>query len=466
MHFQKNEVNLSEKEGITIMRLSQDEILEFISQKKYAEAQAELSEWNDSDVAAFMEDVPRAESLKIFRILPKDMAADVFSKLPLQTQQDLITSLTDEEMDRIVEDMYADDAADLLEEIPSNVVKRILAAANPKTRNDINQLLQYPRGSAGAIMTVEYVSFKENWTVEQALQRIRHMQDRNENVNVCYVLTATRKLVGTVSLRDLVFHEQGDPLAGFMEDRPISARSGDDQETVAQMFQKYDFEIMPVVDSEDRMLGIITSDDIMDVIQEEATEDITKMAAVTPENKPYPQTTVLDEIKRRVPWLLLLLMLSATFTGAIITHFEDALSRSIVLTAFMPMLMDTGGNAGGQASTMIIRALSLNEIKFRDYFKVIWKEFRVAFCCGVILAGANFVKMMLVDRVTPLVGAVVCITLVVTVVCAKFIGATLPILANRIGLDPAVMANPLITTITDTVSLLVYFEIATAMLGL
>ncbi len=445
------------------MRLSQEEILKLISQKKYAGAQAELSEWNDADIAAFMEDVSKVESLKIFRILPKNMAADVFSDLPLQTQQALINSLTDEETDQIIEDMYADDAADLLEEMPSNVVKRILAAANQKTRNDINQLLQYPKGSAGAIMTVEYVSCKEDWTVAQAMQRIRHIEDRNENVNVCYILTSTRKLAGTVSLRDLVFHEQEERLTGFMEDRPISVYASDDQEVVAQAFQKYDFEIMPVVDSEDRMLGIITADDIMDVIEEEATEDITKMAAVTPETKPYTQTTVFEEVRRRAPWLLLL-MLSATFTEAIINHFDTTLTSSIVLAAFMPMLMDTGGNAGGQASTMIIRALSLNEIKFKDYFRVIWKEFRVAFCCGVLLAAANFIKMMLIDQVSPLVGAVVCLTLIVTVICAKLIGATLPILANRIGVDPAVMANPLITTIVDTVSLLVYFEFATLML--
>ncbi len=440
-------------------------VLDLISEKKYADVRSELVEWNEADVAALLENIPNVDALKIFRLLPKDMAAEVFSFLPLNTQQQLIESMTDEETDLIIEKMYADDAADLLEEMPANVVNRILSAASSDTRRNINNLLQYPEGSAGAIMTVEYVSLKEDFTVEQALSAIRSTEDKNRNVNVCYVTTSTRELVGTVSLKTLVFHEPEEYLKDIMEDHPICVLSGDDQEEVAQTFQKYDFSVMPVVDSEGRMIGIITSDDIMDVIEEEATEDITKMAAILPENKPYSQTTVFEEVKRRSPWLLLL-MLSATFTGAIITYFEDKLAQSLVLAAFMPMLMDTGGNAGGQASTMIIRALSLNEIKVKDWFKVIWKEFRIALSCGVILAATNFVKMMIVDRTTMMVAAVVCLALIVTVICAKIIGCILPLIANRIGLDPAVMANPIITTIVDAVSLLVYFRFAVLMLGL
>ncbi len=440
-------------------------VLDMISEKKYADVRAELKEWNEADVAALLENIPNVDALKIFRLLPKDMAAEVFSFLPLNTQQQLIESMTDEETDLIIENMYADDAADLLEEMPANVVNRILSAASSDTRRNINNLLQYPEGSAGAIMTVEYVSLKEDFTVEQALSAIRSTEDKNRNVNVCYVTTSTRELVGTVSLKTLVFHEPEEYLKDIMEDHPICVLSGDDQEEVAQTFQKYDFSVMPVVDSEGRMIGIITSDDIMDVIEEEATEDITKMAAVLPDRKPYSQTGVFEEVKRRSPWLLLL-MLSATFTGAIITYFENALSASIALAAFMPMLMDTGGNAGGQSSSMIIRALSLNEITFKDFFRVTWKEFRIAFCCGVILSATNFVKMMLIDRTTVLVAFVVCLTLIVTVVCAKLIGSMLPILAFRIGLDPAAMANPIITTIVDAISLLLYFQFATLLLGL
>ncbi len=447
------------------MRSLQQVVLKMVDDKNYAAAQAELSEWNEADIAALLDDVPKTEALKIFRLLPKTMAADVFSFLPLTTQQEMIESLTDQETNQIIENMYSDDAADLLDEMPSNVVRRILAAASKQTRTEINALLQYPDDSAGTIMTVEYVSLKESWTMEQAMKWIRSIGNKSETANVCYVLDDTRKLVGIVSLRELIFHDLDSRLKDIMEDRPIVVHATDDQEDVAQTFQKYDFNVMPVVDSENRMLGIITVDDIMDIIEQEATEDMTKMAAVTPDNKPYSQTTVSDEIRRRIPWLLIL-MISATFTGAIITFYENKLAQSIALAAFMPMLMDTGGNAGGQSSTMVIRALSLNEIAFKDFFRVVWKEFRVAFCCGVILAGANFVKMMLVDRVGMLVAAVVCCTLVVTVVCAKLIGSVLPILANRIGLDPAVMANPIITTIVDAVSLLVYFRFAVMLLGI
>ncbi len=447
------------------MKPLEEELLQMIAQKKYAAAKTELMEWNEADVAALMEDIPDKDALQMFRLLPKDMAADVFAFLPIPTQQEMIASLTDEETNHIIENMYADDAADLLEEMPANVVTRILAAARKTTRTEINRLLQYPDGSAGAIMTVEYISLKEDWTVDMCLKQIRRIGDKSESSNVCYVLSTTRKLTGTVTLKELIFHDSETQVQEFMEDRPIAVHANDDQEEVSQIFQKYDFSMMPVVDSENRMVGIITADDIMDVIEQEATEDMTKMAAVTPQNKLYVNTTVLEEVRRRAPWLLLL-MISATFSGAIITFFEDQLAASLVLAAFIPMLMDTGGNAGGQSSTMIIRALSLNEFQFKESFRIVWKEFRIALLCGIILAAVNYVKMMLLDRTGAMVALVVCITLIVTVIFAKLLGAILPIMANRIGMDPAVMANPIITTIVDAISLLIYFRFAVALLGL
>ncbi len=436
-----------------------------IAEGSYVAAKAELAEWNEADTAAFLEKLPKEEMLKVFRLLPKDAAADVFAFLPIEKQQSMIESLTDQETTHIIENMYSDDAADLLDEMPSNVVKRILAAASEETRKDINHLLQYAEDSAGSLMTVEYVSLGEEWTVEQAMERIRQTGKQSETINVCYVLTSTRELVGTVSLRDLIFHEPDVPLKEFMEDRPIAVFTSDDQEDVAKIFQKYDFTVMPVVDSENRMLGIITVDDIVDIIEQEATEDMTKMAAILPTKKPYNKIGVFEEVRTRAPWLLLL-MLSATFTGAIITSFEDKLASSIALAAYMPMLMDTGGNAGGQSSTMIIRALSLGEVKLNDFFRVLWKEIRVAACCGLILAVTNFFKMMLLDHASTLVAVVVCLTLVVTVICAKMVGSILPLAANRIGVDPAVMANPIITTIVDAISLMVYFRVAVWLMGI
>lgn len=440
-------------------------IEELLESKQYTKLRQALSELNEADIAAMLEEMEKEDMLKVFRILPKDLAAEVFSYMDVDNEQFVITSLSDKDAGLIMDNLMADDAADLMDEMPANIVKRILANASPETRRDINHLLRYPEDSAGSIMTVEYVDLKENLTVAESIDRIRKIGLDSETVNICYVLDTRRKLIGTVSLRYLLLHESDEVIGDFMNENVISINTLMDQEEVAELFKKYDFTSMPVVDNENRLVGIITVDDIMDIIEEEATEDIEKMNAILPGDKPYMKTSVFETWKNRIPWLLLL-MISATFTGRIITSFEDALSSCVVLTAFIPMLMDTGGNAGGQASATIIRGLSLNDIEFSDAFKVIWKEIRVAVLCGLTLAACNFLKLMYLDRVGLMVSAVVCLTLVVAVVIAKVVGCMLPMAAKRIGFDPAVMASPFITTIVDALSLMVYFKFATALLGL
>lgn len=438
-------------------------IRELLETRQYTNLRQKVAEMNTADVAAILEEMEEEELLKVFRILPKSMAADVFSYLEVDHQQMIITSLSDKEAANIIDNLMADDATDLLEEMPANVVKKLLANASADTRRDINHLLRYPEDSAGSIMTVEYVDLKENMTVQDAINRIRQVGVDSETINICYVLDAKRTLVGTVALRYLLITPPDAVIGEMMHENVVFINTMMDQEEVARQFQKYDFTAMPVVDNENRLVGIITVDDIVDILQEEATEDIEKMAAIVPTDKPYMKTTVFETWKKRIPWLLLL-MISATFTGSIITSFEDALSACVVLTAYIPMLMDTGGNAGGQASVTIIRGLSLNEIEFKDAFKVVWKEARVAVLCGLTLAAANFVKLLLFDRVTIAVAAVVCLTLVAAVFIAKIIGCILPMLAKKIGFDPAVMASPFITTIVDALSLLIYFSIATAIM--
>ena len=438
---------------------------ELIEQKAYAEFRKEVLELNDADVASVVTELEKAEQLKIFRILPKDIAADVFSYLPLETQQDILVSLTDKEASGIIENLYADDAADLLEEMPANVVHRLLALTSPETRRDINNLLQYPEDSAGSIMTVEFIDLKEETTVAQAIEKIRTTGIDKETINNCFVLDRARHLIGIVTLRKLLLSHPDELVQDVMTDNVISVKTLTDQEEVARTVMKYDFTVVPVVDSENRMVGIVTVDDVVDIIEQEATEDIEKVAAITPTDKPYMRTGVLETFWKRIPWLMLL-MLSAAFTGSIITSFESALAKQVVLTAFIPMLMGTGGNAGGQASVTIIRGLSLDEIRYRDIFRVLWKEFRVAICCGIVLAGVNFVKLLFLDRVGMMVAVVVSLSLVATVVIAKLMGCSLPVLAKRIGVDPAVMASPFITTIVDTLSLVIYFKIATMLLGL
>ena len=438
-------------------------IRELLETRQYTNLRQKVAEMNTADVAAILEEMEEEELLKVFRILPKSMAADVFSYLEVDHQQMIITSLSDKEAANIIDNLMADDATDLLEEMPANVVKKLLANASADTRRDINHLLRYPEDSAGSIMTVEYVDLKENMTVQDAINRIRQVGVDSETINICYVLDAKRTLVGTVALRYLLITPPDAVIGEMMHENVVFINTMMDQEEVARQFQKYDFTAMPVVDNENRLVGIITVDDIVDILQEEATEDIEKMAAIVPTDKPYMKTTVFETWKKRIPWLLLL-MISATFTGSIITSFEDALSACVVLTAYIPMLMDTGGNAGGQASVTIIRGLSLNEIEFKDAFKVVWKEARVAVLCGLTLAAANFVKLLLFDRVTIAVAAVVCLTLVAAVFIAKINGCLLPMLAKKIGFDPAVMASPFITTIVDALSLLIYFSIATAIM--
>lgn len=446
-------------------KMTIEEILQLIEEKQYTRLRQELAEWNEADIAAILEELPHEELLKVFRILPKAIAADVFAFLPTDIEQQIITTLTDREAANIINNLMADDATDLMEEMPAGVVKKLLANVNPEQRRDINHLLRYPEDSAGSIMTVEFVDLKENLSVQQCIDRIRRIGIDKETINICYVLDVGRHLLGTVSLRDLLLHNADTLVTEFMNDNIISVNTLTDQEEVAMMFSKYDFTTMPVVDNEGRLVGIITIDDVVDIMQEEVTEDIEKMAAILPTDKPYMRTSTFETWKKRIPWLLLL-MISATVTGKIITHYESALSAYVVLTSFIPMLMDTGGNAGGQASVTIIRGLSLSEIEFSDIFKVIWKEIRVAFFCGITLAVANFAKMMLIDRVSLTVAAVICLTLIVEILFAKVVGCTLPMLAQRIGFDPAVMASPFITTIVDALSLCIYFVLATRILGI
>ncbi len=439
---------------------------ELLQTKQYTRLRQYLSEMNDADIAAFMDELDEEEEmLKVFRILPKDLAADVFSYLEVDNQQMIITSMTDKEAAHIINNLMADDAVDLLEEMPANVVKRLLKNATPEVRRDINQLLRYPEDSAGSIMTVEYVDLKESLTVNQAIERIRKVGVDSETINICYVLDAQRKLLGTVALRYLLLSDGDEIIGDIMHENVIAIQTLTDQEEVARQFKKYDFTAMPVVDNEYKLVGIITVDDIVDIIEEETTEDMEKMAAIVPSDKPYMRTGAWETYKKRIPWLLLLMLLS-TFTGAILASFEEALSVYAALLAFIPVLMNTGGNAGGQASVTVIRGLSLGEITYRDVPGIIWKEIRVSLICGLTLAVAAFAKIMWIDGLGLMVASVVSLTLVVTVILAMQVGCLLPVLAKRLGFDPAVMANPFITSIVDALSLVVYFKIAAGILGL
>lgn len=442
-----------------------DVIKELLETKQYTRLRQKLSDINIADIAILIEELGREELLKIFRILPKSIAADVFSYLEVDNQQYIITSLSDKEAANIIDNLMADDATDLLEEMPANMVKRMLSHASAETRRDINHLLRYPDSSAGSIMTVEYVDLKETMTVEDAIQRIRQIGVDSETINICYVLDPKRTLVGTVALRYLLISPPDAIIGDIMHENVIYLHTLMDQEEVARQFQKYDFSSMPVVDNEGRLVGIVTVDDVVDILQEEATEDIEKMAAIVPSDRPYMKTGVLETWKKRIPWLLLL-MISATFTGSIITSFETALSAVPMLTVFIPMLMSTSGNAGGQVSATVIRGISSGEISYRDVFKIIWKELRVALACGITLAAAYFVKLLLFDKSGFDVALVICLTLIAEVSIAKVIGCTLPLLAKRVGIDPAVMASPFISTVLDALSLMIYFTIATHILHL
>ncbi len=442
-----------------------ERIESLIEDKRYADIKRLLSDMNEHDVAEIFEELPHTEVVKLFRLLPKDMAAEVFSYLETDTEAKLITSLSDKEAAEIIDEMSADDATDLMDEMPANVVNKLLSKVDTETRKQINQLLKYPDNSAGSIMTVEYLDFKEYNTIKDALKKIRNEYDEKETINICFITDKKRELIGTVTLKDLVVHDENTPLSEIMDKDFVSVSTLTDQEDVAKLIQDYDITSVPVVDLEHKLVGIITIDDVIDIIEEEATEDIEKMAAILPTEKSYLKLSTFEIWKSRIPWLLLL-MISATFTGKIIQHYETALASMVILTSFIPMLMDTGGNAGGQASVTIIRSLSLNDIEFSDILKVIWKEFRVSIFVGITLAIANFAKLLLIDRVAVSVALVVCLTLVLTVTIAKFVGCTLPIFAKKLGFDPAVMASPFITTIVDAISLIVYFNIACSLLSI
>ena len=442
-----------------------DTILELLNDKKYSEAAAMLKDLFPADAAALLEEMPEAKMPILFRLLPKELAADAFAYMDGDTQEILIRGFTDKELDEVMEQLFLDDTVDMIEEMPANVVKKILRHVDSDTRKMINQVLNYPKDSAGSIMTMEYVDLKRSMTVEQAFERIRSTGVEKETIYTCYVTDSRRKLEGIITVKDLLLSPKTETIRNIMETNVKFVTTHTDQEEVAQELSKYDFLAIPVVDAEERLVGIVTVDDAIDVLQEEATEDIEKMAAITPSDKPYIKTSVFYTWKQRVPWLLIL-MISATFTSGIIASYEGALAASVVLTNFIPMLMDTGGNAGSQSSITIIRSLSLGEIKYSDVPKIILKESSVALLTGGTLAVANFAKMMLIDRVGLLVAAVVCLTLIVTVLVSNLVGSTLPILAQRLGFDPTVMASPFITTTVDAVALIIYFNIAKMILGI
>ena len=442
----------------------------YISERRYSDLRKILVEMNPADIGDLMEELPRENLPLVYRLLPKELASEVFVYIDHDTQELLISTFSDSELKEVIDDLYVDDTVDLIEEMPATVVKRILKHADPEMRLEINKILKYPKDSAGSVMTTEYVDLKKDLTVEDAFLRIRRTAVDKETIYTCYVRDEDRHLIGLVTVKDLLLSDYQAKISDIMETNIIYVNTTDDQEYVANMFTKYDFLTIPVVDNENRLVGIVTFDDAMDVLQDETTEDIEKMAAISPTDKPYTKMTAVELWKKRIPWLLLL-MISATFTGMIISSFEEALASFVVLTSFIPMLMDTGGNSGSQASVTIIRSISLGDIEFKNLPKVIWKEIRVAFLCGLTLAAANFIKLLTVDRIflgnsdiTAAVALVVCMTLVLTVLCAKVIGCTLPMIAKKIGFDPAVMASPFITTIVDAVSLVVYFRIATVFL--
>lgn len=439
--------------------------------RKFSQIKMILSKMNPADIAQLLEEFTNEQRLLFFRLLAKEEAADTFVELDGDTQEALIHAFSDSELREVLDELYLDDTVDLIEEMPATVVKRILKNTDAETRASINTLLRYPEDSAGSIMTPEFVDLKRDMTVEAAFKRIRRTGVDKETIYTCYVTDASRHLLGVTTVKELLLHDYDDIIEDFMETNVIYVNTLSDQEEAAAQLSKYDFLALPVVDMEERLVGIITVDDALDVIQEENTEDIQKMNAILPTTeRTYLKTGVFSTWKSRIPWLMLL-MVSATFTGSIITSFEDKLASMIILTSFIPMLMDTGGNSGGQASVTVIRALSLNEIGLKDIFKVLWKEIRVGILCGVSLAGINFVKILLVDKlimgvegITLKVDFVISLTLFVEIIFAKMIGCTLPIFAKKLKFDPAVMSSPFITTIIDAISLLVYFAFATAIL--
>lgn len=439
------------------------ELLDLAEQRRFRLLKDKLSEMNEVDIAEFMDELEEDQLAVVFRLLPKELAAEVFTYLEdSEDQEKLIGALSDKELREILDELAMDDAVDIIEDMPANVVSRILRNTNSSTRNQINQLLNYPKDSAGSIMTTEFVYLHPSMTVEEAFARIRKVGLDKETVYTCYV-TQNRVLEGVVTVRRLLLNTYETRIADIMETNVLLVGTHEDKEDVAQLFTKYDLSVLPVVDRENRMVGIITFDDIMDVMEEEATEDIEKMAAILPSDKPYFQTGVVETWKHRIPWLMLL-MISATFTGTILGIFEDALASNAALTLFIPMLMDTGGNSGSQASVTVIRGMSLGDIEFSDWLRVIWKELRVALFCAATLAVVVFLKVIFLDRKGTIVALVVALSVFMTIMTAKLVGCTLPMLAKKLGFDPAVMASPFITTVVDALSLLIYFGFATQLL--
>jgi magnesium transporter len=443
-----------------------------LAEKKYSTIRDILVTMNPADIAAVFAGVESDKIPLLFRLLPKELAAESFVEMESEEQETLIKGISDSELRQVMDELYVDDAVDIVEEMPANVVQRILAQSAPEMRKEINEILQYPENSAGSVMTTEYVKLNPDMTVGDAILRIRRTGVDKETIYTCYVLK-NRKLVGTVSVKSLLLAPNDlQTIDSIMESNLITVTTHTDQEEVARMMSKYNLLAIPVVDMDERMVGIVTFDDAFDVMEDETTEDMEIMAGMTPSDKTYLRSSPFDLFKHRIPWLALL-MVSATFTGLIISNFEHKLEAMVCLTAFIPMLMDTGGNSGSQSSVTVIRAISLGELEFRDLGKVIWKEIRTAVLCGVVLSILCFAKILLVDKmllqtegVDVMVALVVCLTMAVTVLCAKVVGCTLPMLAKKLGFDPAVMASPFITTIVDALSLLVYFGIATALLKL
>ena len=457
--------------------IMENTLRKLLAEKKFATLREILVTMNPADIAAIFDELEEDRLPLLYRLLPKELAADTFVEMDQEAQELLIRGFSDSELKAVLDELFVDDAVDIIEEMPATVVRRILSQADPEMRKSINEILRYPESSAGSIMTTEYISLRPQMTVSEAITRIRRTGIDKETIYTCYV-TANRTLIGVVTVKDLLLCDDDDKkISEVMIDKVISVNTHDDQEQVAQMFSKYNFMALPVVDGENRLVGIVTFDDAMDVMEEEATEDIEKMAAIIPSEKPYMSMNPFEIWKKRIPWLMLL-MVSATFTGIIISHFESALSKLVILTAFIPMLMDTAGNSGSQASVTVIRGLSLNELEFKDILQIIWKETRVAVLCGLSLAAACFAKILLVDYLilgsfaevtmtSPfLIIGVICITLAVTVLFAKIVGCSLPLFAKKLGFDPAVMASPFITTIVDALSLLVYFGVANVFLPL
>ncbi len=451
-------------------------LLAMLEEKKYATLRDILITMNPTDIAGLFDGLEEKQIPLMYRLLPKELAAETFVEMETEAQELLIRGFSDNELKEVLEELYVDDAADIVEEMPANVVKRILKHADPEMRHSINQILRYPENSAGSIMTTEYVSLRPHMTVEEAILRIRRQGVDKETIYTCYVTAKDRTLIGLVTVKDLLLAEDDEmKIEGVMLNNIadlIYVNTKTDQEEVALMFNKYNFLALPVVDGEGRMVGIVTFDDAMDVMEEEATEDMELMGGMTPSEKPYLRSSAVDLFKNRIPWLMLM-MVSATFTGLIMTAFEDALAAQIALSAFIPMLMGTGGNSGSQSSVTVIRGLSLGELEFRDIGIILWKEIRTAVMCGVALALVCFAKIWIVDHlmlgnenITLMVDLVVCLALCVTVILAKVVGCMLPMAAKAVHLDPAVMASPFISTIVDALSLLVYFLFAKMLLNI